>query len=144
MLDLAIMLTFLFVLAIVYGALELSDVFKNRAVIGIISLVLAFFAISSVQIVELISQAFPYLALLFIGVFLLKFIFSLFKGGGERDYTLMALTLALVLIFLANQHSEIVRWLGSGANADNFTGLVALLAIIFIFYGVYRSWSGGK
>ena len=63
------MLPFLFVLAIVYGALELTSVLKNKAANIVIALVVAFFAISNASAVEFIIAVMPWAAILFIAAF---------------------------------------------------------------------------
>jgi len=87
-LDLQVMLPFFLVLAIVYGALEVAKVFENRGVKGIIAVVIAFFSVSSAEIVAVINSVLPYAALFFVGFFFLAFLASFFKekeGGDEEQ-----------------------------------------------------------
>jgi EamA domain-containing membrane protein RarD len=129
-----ILLPFLFVLAIVYGALEFSDVFKNRTVKFIIAVVLGFFAISSAEVLAFIYNVLPYAAVFFVAFFFLGFIRKFFKKekGEKNDYKLLMICAALVLIFLSSQ-SEII---GLNIEKDTIT-LIALGVIVLVFLMAY-------
>lgn len=131
---------FLFVLAVVYGALEVSDIFKNRGVKGIIAIVVALFAVTNEQLVEFIYLVLPYAAVLFIVVFFLAFIVSIFKGRGREggrkvNFTLLAVAIALVLLFLAGQ-GESLDFLNIGDS--NLIAIIGFILIVLIFYAAYR------
>ena len=133
---LTLAMPFLFILAIVYGALEMSGVFKNKAVNAIIAIVISFFAISSSQFIEFIYSILPYAAILFVVVFFLGFITSPFRGKGREkkgmDYTLLAVVAGLVLIFLANQPGIL------NLQDSNLITLIGFIIIIVIFYAAYK------
>ncbi len=136
-LDFGSMIPFFFVLALVYGSMEVAEVFKNRGVKVVISVAVAFFAVSSPQVVELINWVMPYAAIFFIAFFLLGFVMSFFKGkGGEsKDYIPILVILALVLVFLGSQEG-----LGFLSLDDpNFLGMIVLLVIVLILYAAYKS-----
>ena len=133
-------LPFFFILAIVYGALEVSGVFKNKAVIAIISLVIAFFTISSDAAVSFIYDVLPFAIIVFIIVFLLGFIFSLFKGE-KKDYSLFAVVCALGIVFVANQGYDMINAIiPASIGAENFIAIVGVIFIVVIFYAVYKKW----
>ena len=137
-------LPFLFVLAIAYGALELASVFRNKAVNAIIALVVAFFAVSNEAIVASVVAAMPWAAMLFIILFFIKFVLSMFKTkeGEKRDYTLLLIILALIAIFMASQGTELIQdWLpgGSPVTEENVILVIGIVVIIAIFYAAYRS-----
>lgn len=131
------LLPFFLVLAIVYGALEFSGFTKNRGVITIISLVIAFFAVSSSQAVAFINSAMPYMAGLFILVFFLGFIKSFFKG--TKDWTLIIIILILVLVFLSSLGYDLVsNWSpGSWLSNENFFIIIGLVIFVLILYAAY-------
>ena len=97
---------FLFVLAVVYGALEVSDIFKRKQVKLIISLCFAVVAMSTPLITGFIMGVLPYAILAFIVLFFVGFAMSFAKGGkegGPRDYVLIVIVLVLFLLNLLLQ-----------------------------------------
>jgi hypothetical protein len=137
-------LPFIFVFAVVYGALDVSKVLKNSRINALIALVIAFFAIGSAQVTGFILQIFPYATILFIIVFFFGFISSIFKGDGKRDLTLLVMVAALVIVFLINQGYDWIKNIipGYAISPDNFMYLGGLILIIVIFYAVYQKGKG--
>lgn len=139
------MLPMLFVLAIAYGGLEVAGVFKNRAVNALIALVVAFLAVSNAALAEFVVSVMPWAAMLFIIVFFIKFMLSMFKTkeGEKRDYTLIIVILGLVAIFLAGQGSIIEDWLPSGfpISEESLILLIGVIVIIAMFFAAYKSKS---
>jgi len=136
-------LPFLFILALVYGALDISSVFRNKAVNALIAVVIAFFAVSNAGITEMIIGVMPWAALLFIAIFFVKFVLNAFKPGKEgRDYTLLLAMLALLGVFMASQGTELINdWLPSGSpiSEENFIliiGIIVILGIIITAYNI--------
>jgi len=137
-------LPFLFMLAVVYGALDLAAVFKNKRVNAVIALVVAVFAVSNVDIVTSIVSAMPWVAMLFIALFFLKFILSFLKinkkEGDERDYTLLLVIFGLIAIFMLSQGTELIQdWLPGNfpvteENLILIIGIVVVFAITFMAY----------
>ncbi len=125
-----LLLPFFLIFAIVYGALEFADIFKNRTVKFIIAAVIGIFSVGSSEGVGLIYSIMPYAAILFVVFFFLGFLVKIFRGKKEgeqkskADYTLLMACIALALIFLA-------------AGGENF-GLsldkdaIALIVLAFI------------
>ena len=141
------MIPFFFVLAIVYGALDYSNVLKKNSVKAIISLVIAFFAITYQPLVDFIYLVLPYAVILFIVVFFLAFISKLFKGkggeggkGGERDWTLIAIIVILILIATAAYGQDILNNFLPAMPAENFLYAVGLVLVLLIFYAAYKNW----
>jgi hypothetical protein len=128
---------FLFILAIVYGGLEVSNVFKKNAVKAIISLVVAFFGITSPMVVGVIVRFMPYAAIFFMVFFLIGFLMTFFKEEGKekKDYPLIIAFLALLLIFLSSQENlNIISF-----QDQNFLATIILLVILLIIYGGYKA-----
>ncbi|MFH1978301.1 MAG: hypothetical protein ABIJ92_03170 [Candidatus Aenigmatarchaeota archaeon] len=143
LLDPTVILPFFFMFALVYGALEASSVFSNNAVKSIIALVIAFFTISSQPALDFINQAFPYAIPFFIVAFFLSFVIKMFKGKeGEKDYTLIAIVIGLILLLLASQGSVLTAI--TNIHSDLVTGIgLALIALIF-FAGYQQAKGGGS
>jgi hypothetical protein len=138
------LIPFLFVLAVVYGALEVSDIFKKSQVKLIISLCFALVAMTTGFITEFIMGILPYAILAFIAIFFVGFALSFFKGKkeGERDYTLMAIVLILFLLFVANYGiGYLSAYMPSLSGGDLATG-VGILVLLLVFYAAYKGWGG--
>lgn len=129
----------LLVFAITYGALEVAGIFQNRRVNSIIALVIAFFAISNPQIVQLTYSVMPYAALIFIAIFFIGILLSPIRGKGEKNYELIAIICALGLVWLAS-HESFVAKLIPGLPATDILTILGLILIIIIFLMVYRLW----
>jgi hypothetical protein len=140
---------FFLVLAIVFGGLEIGAPFKNKAAKGLIALVVALYAASSPDISSFLLQIMPAAAGLFIVVFLIGFLKKTFFGekkrGEERNYGLIIVILALVLVFLAGQGRTLEQWLPSGfMGADTLILLAGVVLIVAILYIVSKKWGEGK
>jgi hypothetical protein len=138
------LIPFLFVLAVVYGALEVSDIFKRKQVKLIISLVFALVAMTSEMITSFIMGILPWATMAFIVFFFVGFALSVLgvkKGKeGERDYSLIAIILILFLIFLANYGIDFLEDLMPGITTDEMITGVGILALLLIFYVAYKLW----
>lgn len=142
LIDIPTLLPFLFILAVVYGALEFSDVFKNRGVKVIIAVVLAFFAASSAEAIVFINFILPYAAFFFVAFFFLAFVLSFFKGDkkGEKDYIPLIVILALIVIFLGSSEGlNIIN-----IQDQNFLGMIVLLVIALLLYAGYKMGKNDK
>ena len=140
-------LPFLFMLAIAYGALDLANIFKKRQVNVIIALVISFFAVVNIEVVEFIIAAMPYMAMLFIVLFFVKFVLSFFKSkdGEKKDYTLILVILLLLGVFMASQGTELIKdWMpmGSPLTEENIIWLIGIVVIIAILYAAYKKMTG--
>lgn len=138
---------FLFVLAIVFGILELSNVFKgNRAVVVIISIVIAFFAATNSQFTGMLFQILPSITVFFVIMFFIAFLMeiiglgksgSLRKEGAETRVMVLGLVLVVFIAIGADSMSEIpfISFIGE-SNLLIITGLVLLFMIFFTAYKV--------
>lgn len=144
-----IMVPFLFTLAITFGLLNLTNVFKNKGAHFIISLALSIFAITSPTFVNLLWSYFGSVTVFFIALFLLALILetfglrklSLIKDyGGSLVIQIAVLFLLLTLGFYYSDRLPTLPYLGSGENA---LFLFAILLILSIFWAVYRMQQTG-
>jgi len=131
---------FFFILAIVYGAIEVSGVFDNKRVGIIISVVIAFFTLTYEPLTLFINQMLPYAAIFFVIVFFLAFIFRPLKGegGGKRDYTLIVVAGGLILLFLANYGYDALKELIPQFTNIDFLMAVGIVILIMVFYAAYK------
>ncbi|NIO19277.1 MAG: hypothetical protein GTN76_00645 [Candidatus Aenigmarchaeota archaeon] len=148
LLSLDFLIPFFFIFAIIYGGLEISGVFKNRAVKAIIAVALGFFAISNADVIAFIHQVLPYAAIFFVVVFFIGFIAKPFRGkGGEgrRDPFLLLVVLGLLLIVfaqLATPSSPFYPDISSTILGDD-TVLWAIGIVILLFM-FYYAWSQSR
>lgn len=137
---------FFFVLAVVYGALDYSGVFNKNAVNMIVSLTIAFFALTSDFVLSFIYGILPYAVIMFVVVFFLAFLKKLVGGGGEKkiDWSLAMIVIVLVLIFLASQGRDIVSDFLPSFPVENFMYAVGLVLILGILYAAYAKDRQGQ
>ncbi len=132
-------LPFVFLLAVVYGGLEISGVFKNKPAKFIIALVVSYFAMSNPQASAFIESFLPLMGIVFVVVFLLGFVFKTFHKGGDKDWTLIGVVTALILIVFANLYSEFGSYVRQlPISEGNFTVIVALIGFVAILYAAYK------
>jgi hypothetical protein len=137
---LAFFVPFFFVLAVVYGALQFSGIFQNKAVMAIIAIVIGLFAASNEVLVNFIMQIFVPATMLFIVFFFVGFIYSIFKKKAERDYTLFVVVVGLFLLYIVNAGErgfEEMAFMGMTIT-QNLVVLIGLMFILMIFYAAYR------
>ncbi len=114
------LIPFFFVFAVVFGALEVSGVFKNKRVNTLVALVLGVVAASNPESAAFVNSVLPYAVILFVAVFFIAFLASPFRGKDRKpDYTLLVVVAALVLLFLSGGETpfvsdEIVQWAALG------------------------------
>ena len=144
-LSMEILLPFFLVLAIIYGALEVSKVFENRAVKGIIAAVFAFFAIMNSQVVSFINLIRPYAAGFFVIIFIIWMVLKPLRGWkGGGDSTVLIVILVLILIIFTRLGSVGGYLPGYGFLADpNFIWLIGIIVMLVIIWKAYKMGSGG-
>lgn len=140
LLSLEVMLPFFLVLAVIYGVLGVSNVFKNRAVNGIIALVFAFFSIMNPQVVSFINSILPYAAGLFVILFIIALVLKPLKGSGGIggiDPVLFIVIIVLALVAIARFGDE--GYLQNTMLSDpNLLWIGGFLVIILIFWKAYK------
>jgi hypothetical protein len=129
------LLPFLLVVAVTYGAMETSGIFRNRAIKTIVAVVLALFAVTNYYIVQAINSMLPYVAIIFLLVFIAGFA-KRSLSGSEKDNTMMIIMLALALLFIAS----IARAEGGFGLYEytEFLWLVGVAVVVAVLYAAYR------
>jgi len=134
----AYILPFFLMFAIVYGALDFAGMFKNRKVVLLVSIILALFAISLEWVRMSIVTYMPYAALVFIVFFFIGFLKKLFSGKDKNpDYTLLAVIIMLLLLFIASQGDMLSSFFPSYMFNEIMLA-AGLVLIAFIFYAAYK------
>ena len=141
-----ILIPFLFVLAIVFGFLDVFKIFgRNIAVNFLIALAIAFFSISSEAFVNFLWTYFGSITIFFIIMFLLAFVLEIFglrKGKRENTSIIIIyggiLFVLLSLWVLSSKYAPELPYIGSGQN------LLFLIAIIFVLAIFWAAFKIGK
>ena len=138
------LIPFIFVLAIVFGALEMAGVFKNKAVHFIIAIVIAFFASSYQPFLAVLSNYLPYILWFFVAVFFIGFllkILGLRKGEGDIQTTMIIYAVILFILLavgwtLADQVQLDLPIIG---GTENVVVIITLVIIAIIFFLAFKA-----
>jgi small-conductance mechanosensitive channel len=147
-LSLELMLPFFLVLAITYGALEVSKVFANRAVKAILAVVFAFFAILNSQVVTFINSILPYAAVSFVVIFLIWIVLKPIRGDGKDkkgiDPVLIIVVLVLILVVLARLQMTDYFPSTSVLSNENIIWIVGIIIVAYILWKAFKMGPSGS
>ena len=131
---------FFFILAVVFGALEFSGVFKNKGIKFIIAIAIAFLGISNASFIQAINTYMPYAAMFFIVFFFIGFIMKFFKGkGGNRDWPLIIIVVGLILILLVGMQGNLEPLFKNfPINYENFLIIMAVVLFLVALFAAYK------
>ncbi len=139
---------FIFVLAIVFGVLQLTNVFKSKAVSFIIALALSLFATTYQPFLNTLWSNFGIITWFFIGIFFIAFIAKLTGLGGARPTSeTMAMHAIILFILLAvgwtviDQFQIDLPYIGSG---ENLMVIIVLVVIAIIFFLAFKMGTIGE
>jgi hypothetical protein len=136
------LIPFLFVLAIIFGVLELTNVFRgNKAVNAIIALAISYFAVTNTSFVSMLWSQFGNITSFFLIMFFIAFIMEIvgLRGkGAERksaeEKMLIVGAIFLVLLVFGFMFSDIIPSIpfleGGGSNT---IVLIAVILILVLF-----------
>jgi hypothetical protein len=133
------LIPFLFVLAIVFGALGLVRVF-NRGVSFLIAVSLAFFVVSTPNLVNILWSYFGGITAFFIAIFFIAFIFEVFGVRRKGEYTdALIINGAILFILLSIGYLYIdllppLPLIGGGQNLLIFFALIFILVIFWLAF----------
>jgi len=150
--DTTFIITFLFTFAIVFGSLELTNIFKKNSVNMIIALVIAIFASSYTPFTKTLYSYLPYITWIFIIVFILAFIRKALGLGKEkkhddsgRDHVKWIVIAGILLIIFLTvgiyyiPNNSIVDQLG---GRDNIFIIIGLAFLGLMAYSAYEIGEG--
>ena len=128
---------FLFVMAVVFGVLEVTNVFRNRGVNIVVALALSFFAASNSTFIGILWNYFGSIAVFFIAMFFITFVFEVFGlrrsgRGGSSDAILINGVILFVLLSIGYLYIDLIPAIpivGGGQNLILFLAVVFILAI---------------
>jgi hypothetical protein len=136
---------FLFVLAIVFGVLELTNIFKNRAVNFLIALTLSIFTITNSNFVTLLWSNLGSVSTFFIIMFLIAFVFEVFglrpKGNQPKEHgssIIIEAGILFILLSIGFSYASQVPSLPLLGGGQNLIFLFAIVFILVIFWSAFR------
>ena len=131
---------FLFSLAVIFGVLEVTRLFR-KPVNFIISFTLSFFAMIYPGFVDFMWANFGLFAIFFIAMFFIVFVSKVFGMGGKKSQDSVIINGVILLILLSVSYLYIdsfpsVPFIGAG---QNLILLVSVVLIISIFWAAYKT-----
>lgn len=140
-----VLIPFLFVLAVVFGAVEASNVFRNKGVNFLVSLALAFFAASNESFIQFLWSQFGSISIFFIAMFFIIFTLEAFgvrKGQQGKDSSDALVVNGAILFLLFS-----IGYLFAGSfpslpivgGGQNLMLLLFIVFIIVIFWFAYKT-----
>jgi asparagine N-glycosylation enzyme membrane subunit Stt3 len=143
-------ITFLFVLAVIFGVLELTNLFKNRAVNLLIALALSAFAASQVTFTSLLFSYLPGVTGFFIVVFFIAFTFEILgvrkrKPGADLTDSMVVGGAVMLVLFtvgfsLLQMFPIDIPYIGGASGMFFIVGLVLLISL---FWSAMHFGGGG-
>jgi len=142
------LISFLFVFAIVFGALQIANVFKNKAVHAIMGLAIALFATMYPPFLATLWSYLPNVTWFFIIMFFIAFVMEIMGFRKKKPQALEGLVIQtgvlLVLLSLgyviSRNYPVEIPIIGS---TENLIFLVGFISIISIFMSVLKLDIGG-
>lgn len=136
------MIPFIFVLAIVFGSLELTGIFKNKAVHFMIALAISLFASTYQPFITVLWANIGIIIWFFIAMFFILFVTKVIGLRGGKKVTHEALMIYGVVLFvlLAVGWTAIERlsinlpYIGGGENLYILIAVVIILVIFFLAF----------
>jgi len=139
------LIPFLFVLAVVFGAVNASNVFRNRGVNLLVSVALAFFAASNTSFISFLWSQFGSISIFFIAMFFIIFTLEAFgvrKGQHGKDSSSDALIINGAILFLLFSIGYL--YIGSFPSLPIIGGGQNLLLLLFIVFIIVIFWFAYK
>jgi hypothetical protein len=141
------LIPFLFVLAIIFGVLELVHVFRNRAVNFLIALAIAFFTVTNTAFVDALWSYFGVITAFFIIMFFIAFVLEIFglrkpkqlgqPGGGEGGLIIVGVVILLLLSF-GFMYSNLLPSVPIVGGGQNLLSLFIVIFILVMFWMAYK------
>jgi len=140
------LIPFLFVLAIVFGVLEVTKIFKNRGVNFLVALAIAFFTITNTAFVNALWSYFGIITSFFIILFFVAFILEVFglrKGQHQPASAIIVYgAILFILLTVGFSNASLIPTLPFIGGGQNLIFLFAILFILVIFWSAFKM--GGK
>lgn len=136
-----ILIPFLFVLAIIFGVLELTRIIRNRGANFLIALSIAFFTVTNSAFVELLWSQFALITGFFIVMFFIVFVLQVFgvrgkESTGGEGIMINGAILVLLLSFGFTYSNLLpqIPFLGGGTNLISIAAVILILVIFWVAF----------
>ena len=131
-----------FSLAIIFGILEITRIFRNKAVNFIVAFTLSIFAVINSAFVSFLWANLVFVAAFFIIMFFIIFVYKVF-GSGRKNVDAIIMNGAILFVLLSLSYLYInsfpsVPFIGGG---ENLILLIAIVLILSIFWAVFKTGS---
>lgn len=142
------LIPFLFILAVVFGAVNTANVFRNKGVNFLISLALAFFAASNTAFINFLWSQFGNITIFFIAMFFVIFVLEVFgvRKGGKDEPPAGALFINGVILFILLSigllHIDKIPALPYIGGGENLFLFFVLIIIALVFWLAFKVGSG--
>ena len=139
------LIPFLFILAVVFGAVNVANVFKNRGVNFLVSLALAFFGASNQAFVQFLWSQFGSITIFFIAMFFIIFVLEAFGVRGKKekgdgaDALVINVAILFVLLSIGYLYIDVFPSLPIIGGGENLMLLVFVVLMIVIFWSAYKT-----
>jgi len=143
-----VLIPFLFILAVVFGAVNTANVFKNKGVNFLVSLALAFFAASNTAFIEFLWSQFGSITIFFIAMFFVIFVLEAFgvRKGKKDEPPAGALfingVILFVLLSIGLLYIDMLPSLPYIGGGENLFLLFVLAIIALVFWLAFKVGSG--
>jgi hypothetical protein len=141
------LITFLFTLAVVFGVLEVANIFKNKPINVVIAMAIAFFASTYAPFTSMLWSYLPTMTWFFIALFFVAFLAEILglRKKEKRDYMETSIIhgfIFFVLLAVGWMVKDIFYFeLPIFGGPDN---VILLLGIIFILSLFWNAWKAGQ
>jgi len=140
------LIPFLFVLAVIFGILEITHVFRNRGVNFLIALAISFFSVTNASFVAFLWSQFGNITVFFIVMFFIAFLLEVFglrrpvpgKSRSEEAMIIVGVFLLLIMIF-GFMYAKSIPELPIIGSGTNFVILAAIIFILILFWIAFKA-----
>jgi len=144
-----ILIPFLFVFAVVFGMLELTHVFKNRAVEAVIAVALALFAATQPSFTTMLMTWLPSIVSFFVIIFFIAFLLELTgirkaQTGHTEKAGLIGVSLLILFAIGGVALSQFGLSLPFIGGPENILFLLGLVFIVALFWFAFKIGEGVK
>ncbi|MCD6215557.1 MAG: hypothetical protein J7J92_00590 [Candidatus Aenigmarchaeota archaeon] len=130
--DINLVASFLFVFAVVYAVLIYSAILKQKNINVLLSLVIAFFAVSYQPFVSMITEFMPFASIILVILFFVLFLKKIFDKEKTKGNNEIIAILFILLLVVGSTWGQIKSYLPFAS--DNILWIIGILAFLLMLY----------